>query len=298
MRRPIVVGIDPLEPDRGPLVAGAALARLSGAPLIAVASYLHDSITNAVSSGRVDEDLRTASAAALDAAAAGIEAERLVVPGSSASHALHIVAAERDAGLVVVGSSRRGAFGRVAPGSTAERLLHGTGCPVAVVPAGLAEGWAPDRVGVGYVALEEGEHALTAGAALARLAGGALEAVTAVAPATWGKGASVPPYGLGDVETARKSATLALRRALTAAGRDAAEGTVVTGEPVAALVALSERVDVLVCGSRGYGPVRSVLLGGVGHALLRDARCPVIVIPRGADDALWSPSPRMDSAFA
>jgi nucleotide-binding universal stress UspA family protein len=41
-----------------------------------------------------------------------------------------------------------------------------------------------------------------------------------------------------------------------------------------------EDADVLVCGSRGYGPARRVLLGGVSSRLLRHARLPVIVVPR------------------
>jgi nucleotide-binding universal stress UspA family protein len=42
-----------------------------------------------------------------------------------------------------------------------------------------------------------------------------------------------------------------------------------------------EDYDVLVCGSRGYGPARSVLLGGVSSRLVRHARLPVVVVPRG-----------------
>jgi nucleotide-binding universal stress UspA family protein len=42
-------------------------------------------------------------------------------------------------------------------------------------------------------------------------------------------------------------------------------------------------VDLLVCGSRGYGPVRRVLLGTVSSALLRQASVPVLVVPRGDD---------------
>jgi nucleotide-binding universal stress UspA family protein len=41
-----------------------------------------------------------------------------------------------------------------------------------------------------------------------------------------------------------------------------------------------EDADVLVCGSRGYGPARRVLLGGVSSRLLRHARLPVIIVPR------------------
>ena len=54
------------------------------------------------------------------------------------------------------------------------------------------------------------------------------------------------------------------------------EGAVV--EPLAALGA--DDVDMLVCGSRGYGPARRVLLGGVSSRLIRRARLPVAVVPR------------------
>ena len=48
------------------------------------------------------------------------------------------------------------------------------------------------------------------------------------------------------------------------------------------LAALDDRdVDVLVCGSRGYGPIRRVLLGGVAARLIRRAAAPVVVVPRG-----------------
>lgn len=41
------------------------------------------------------------------------------------------------------------------------------------------------------------------------------------------------------------------------------------------------RLDLLVCGARGYGPLRAVLLGGVSRRVAVEARCPVIVLPRG-----------------
>ena len=47
------------------------------------------------------------------------------------------------------------------------------------------------------------------------------------------------------------------------------------------LMRVSENLDLLVCGSRGYGPVRAVLLGGVSRRLTAEAQCPVIVVPRG-----------------
>jgi nucleotide-binding universal stress UspA family protein len=45
-------------------------------------------------------------------------------------------------------------------------------------------------------------------------------------------------------------------------------------------------VDLLICGSRGYGPARSVLLGGVTRRVTAEAHCPVIVLPRGTEAGL------------
>jgi nucleotide-binding universal stress UspA family protein len=59
-------------------------------------------------------------------------------------------------------------------------------------------------------------------------------------------------------------------------------GEILCGDPVDALVAASEDVELLVCGSRGYGPVRPFLLGGTSHALVRSAACPVVVVPPGS----------------
>ena len=42
----------------------------------------------------------------------------------------------------------------------------------------------------------------------------------------------------------------------------------------------SRDVDLLVLGSRGYGPRAAVLLGSTSTALTRTAACPVLVTPR------------------
>ena len=56
----------------------------------------------------------------------------------------------------------------------------------------------------------------------------------------------------------------------------------VVESPVAALVEAPERLDLLVCGSRGYGPLRRVLLSSVSRPLSHMARCPLVVLPRAA----------------
>ncbi len=55
----------------------------------------------------------------------------------------------------------------------------------------------------------------------------------------------------------------------------------VTGHAGAALALASADVDLLVCGSRGYGPLRAALLGGVSSTLAHTASCPLLVVPRG-----------------
>jgi len=90
MRKPVIVGIDPLRPDPAPMVVGVALARLTGAPLVAAASYVQDTITDAMSGGLVEADLRDTARSVLDdLTTGGLDAERVVVPGYSAAHALH-----------------------------------------------------------------------------------------------------------------------------------------------------------------------------------------------------------------
>ncbi len=57
----------------------------------------------------------------------------------SASRALRDLAETEAADLVVLGSTGRGRFGQTFPGMTAERLLHGSPCAVAVAPLGYRD---------------------------------------------------------------------------------------------------------------------------------------------------------------
>jgi nucleotide-binding universal stress UspA family protein len=81
------------------------------------------------------------------------------------------------------------------------------------------------------------------------------------------------------------------RRAVVAQAAAAAEATlpdaarapaeVLLGPAVDTLAEASDRFDLLVCRSRGYGALRSVLAGGVSRGLAHAARCPLLVVPRG-----------------
>ncbi|MGO9884821.1 MAG: universal stress protein, partial [Solirubrobacteraceae bacterium] len=64
-----------------------------------------------------------------------------------------------------------------------------------------------------------------------------------------------------------------------------ASAEVLSGRPADALLALSNDVDLLVIGSRRWGPSARVLLGTTGEALLHDAACSVLTVPRPPESA-------------
>jgi nucleotide-binding universal stress UspA family protein len=64
------------------------------------------------------------------------------------------------------------------------------------------------------------------------------------------------------------------------------EPVVIVGAPERILAEESEAADLMVVGSRGYGPHRAVLVGSVSGRLVRESACPVIVVPRGIEAPL------------
>jgi nucleotide-binding universal stress UspA family protein len=307
MSKAILVGYDPRKRDLAPVDFGAEMAALTGAPLI-VASVQSGSPVLPIDPegtlpygiGQVDHDLLADCTPAIeqvdiDLRARGVPVDCRVLEDTSAARALQEAVEDEDAGLLVVGSSRRSGVGRVLAGSTAQRLLNGSPCPVAVVP----RDWKPHRfrtVGAAYVDTPEGHEALRSAHALARRAKATLRAITVV-KLTMGMYAETETYVAGqqgkdliDVEGEhRLLAERALRRTLEQEGLDGdtpIEVEAVVGDPAEVLVDLSKGLDVLLSGSRGYGPLRGVLLGSVSHRLTAEAYCPVIVVPRGVKAAL------------
>ena len=286
MNNPIVIGVDPVHEDREPLAFATALAELTGAPLIAVAAYPAHEIPSRIDTPQYNRLMRGRAEEALGRAAERLPAgtRTVAVGGQSVARALHDALAELEAGVAVLGSAHRGTLGRVVVGSVADSMLSGARCPVVVVPRGSGEPAGLTRIGVAFVDTPEGRAALTAGAALAARAGTELDVVTAVPPIDWTGIAPPPP---GDNSAALEAAERASRAAAQElAGSAEATVEAVDENAVSALVQRSAAWDLLVCGSRGYGPLRTVLLGSVSRSLSHEAKCPLLVLPRDAKPAL------------
>jgi nucleotide-binding universal stress UspA family protein len=71
------------------------------------------------------------------------------------------------------------------------------------------------------------------------------------------------------------------------AGLETAEKRVVSGMAAERLADLADEVDaeLIVVGSRGRGALKAAFLGSVSASLIGVARCPVLVVPRGATES-------------
>jgi nucleotide-binding universal stress UspA family protein len=282
----ILVGVDGSERGADALTLAESLARGLGAEVVVAHVYPRPA------PGGGDE-----GAAELRDAAEGIvsrAAERLaelpslqtrLVSAASPARGLYALAEEQSADLVVIASTHRSPLGRALLGGVAERLLQGAPCAIAVAPVGWREraGEAPALVGVAYDGLPEAETALAFAATLAGALGARMRLWFAIAPT----GGEEDPRRYGEYAAQiRGWATEILERgrASLPAGV-AADEVVLEGDPARAIAhaAAVARADLLVCGSRGYGPAQRVLLGATSSALIREAPCPVVVVPRGSD---------------
>jgi nucleotide-binding universal stress UspA family protein len=63
------------------------------------------------------------------------------------------------------------------------------------------------------------------------------------------------------------------------------EGRAVYGLTGEELAAFGDELDILLVGSRSYGPVRRLVLGSTSDYLERHARCSLLVLPRVAGNA-------------
>lgn len=209
---------------------------------------------------------------------AGVEAELVSVVALSPGRGLHEQAQQQQADLIVVGSTSRGPFGRAMLGDDTRAALNGAPCAVAIAAAGYDEAPAPlAKIGVAYNESPESEVALNVARELGARTRALVTALEVVAIPTYAyTGLIVPPVE----ESIDEMLTRANTRLQELEGVDAKAVYGLTGEELAAF---GDEVDLLVTGSRGYGPVRRLVLGSTSEYLQRHARCSLLVLPRGSE---------------
>lgn len=207
----------------------------------------------------------------------GLDVETRAFGGGTPAGVLTDVAESEDCDLLVVGSPHRGPVGRALIGSTASSLLAGAPCALVVAPrAYAAERHEPfELIGVAYDGTSEAKVALRRAERTAVAFGARLRVMTVVAPpiavGVLGYLPPEPPDPDAVVEWAMGSIDPELE----------AESELLHGPPGKTLAgACGSEVDLVVAGSRGYGPVMRVLLGSVTRRLIQDAACPVMIVPR------------------
>lgn len=207
---------------------------------------------------------------------AGIDAQVRSHGATSVGHGLHDLAETIGADLIVVGSSRRGLLGRVLLADDTRAALNGAPCAVAIAPAGYAgESAVLHTIGVGYNGSPESVHALKVARSLAtthhaKLA--ALETITA------------PAYVLAAGPTGPESALASLLKEADSelAALPDVEAHASYGRPADELGIFSGSVDLLVVGSRSFGPIGRLVHGSTSQQLARAARCPLLILTRAA----------------
>lgn len=201
----------------------------------------------------------------------------------SAPQALDAMAEADSVDLLVLGSTHRGKLGRILPGGVGERLLNGAPCAVAVAPQGWARGehFGIGTIGVGYDGRAESRAALGLAVGMARARGASLQILVALSPVPPAGGTGDVPRRYDDLLRAEGARLLEEGAALVPSGLEV-ERRMELGDAAQVLSEAGVELDLLVIGSRGYGPLRRTLLGGVSSEVMRLAPCPVIVVPRAA----------------
>lgn len=210
-------------------------------------------------------------------AAASLDAHIMPCAEHSVGRGLHEAAERRAADLLVVGSCHRGLVGRVLIGDDTSGALNGAPCAVAIAPLGYdASFHRISSIGIGYDGSPESGPALAAARELAARHGATIKALVVVSLQSIPYGEPIPDNW---PEAANQLMDEELRRLR---GFEDVEGDVAYGETSEELASFSEALDLLIVGSRSYGPAGRLFNGSTSNYLARRARCPLLVLPRSA----------------
>jgi nucleotide-binding universal stress UspA family protein len=277
MFQDVLVGVDGRPSGRDAIALATRLIDADGKLTLAHVYSGELRPTRAVTPGRVREE-RDAARKLLERerAAAEVSAELISIEALSPGRGLHQQAEEQGADLLVVGSCSHGFLGRAMLGDDTRAALNGAPCAIAIASLSYAEHPVPiANVGVAYNGSPESKAALVLARKLAaptRASIHALEVVSIPTHAYSGFG-----YAFGESIDAMLDEANGRLKELPGIDGRAVYGLV--GEELASF---GDEVDILVVGSRGYGPMGRLVHGSTSDYLERHARCSLVVLPRAA----------------
>jgi nucleotide-binding universal stress UspA family protein len=293
--REVVVGFDGGEPARAAVRWAAREAARLGSPLTIVYAANVPAVTawspgTAVvldGLGDVSERVAAEGAALAREVAPDLRVRSLGMIGGPAGE---LIGRSGEAGLVVVGRRRRSALASAALGSVSFAVILHARCPVVVVQEGTEDAAAAPGgpVVVGVDGSRAAQAALELAAELADAWGSALSVVAAWAvpasePWTEALGPEAAQAAHDDARRgAEEVAVAALDRVRAAHPGTEVSVSVVQGPAEEVLAEASRSASLVVVGSRGHGGFAGMMLGSVGHSVLRKASSPVAVVRWGA----------------
>jgi nucleotide-binding universal stress UspA family protein len=222
----------------------------------------------------------------------GIDADLVSSPQSSPARGLHELADRHGFDLLVVGSSRHALLGRALVGDDTRVALNGAPCAVAIAPRGYAQMSDDLRtIGVGYDGSAEANAALGAARALAHRHGAVVKALWVVSLQEVRDDAPLPAYWQQATDTLIEHRRQELERL------DGVDGDATYGGPREELSRFGNEVDLLIIGSRNYGPIHRMFHGTTSTFLARHLACPLVQLPR-AGVAVANPTGRPAESVA
>lgn len=286
----IIVGVDGLEGGRDALsLASLFAASNPNAAVIAITVFPADARYGSSVVSGFDQDLRDELVKSMrdDLEQVGVEDDRRysvrVVASGWPARSLHEAAVAEHADLLVLGSCRHGAVGRVLLGDVSRATISESPCAIAIAPRAYRDMPRRDlkRIGVGFNDSPEAERALDVAVELAHDNDAELHVTTAL---------DMPhahvaqfQYAIDWTEVEQEQLRFAEDRLQRVAAQldVPVEIEAIELRPRKALEQLSRNVDLLVIGSRAWGAAKRVVLGSTSDWIAHHAGGPVLLVPRG-----------------
>lgn len=272
----IVVGYDNRPQSHDALALASDLATRTDAEILAAFIYHREPVYES-GDRNYRRQMREKTLATLGSIAdhlpAGMRFETGAYPSRTASEGLRDVALGERRDLIAIGSAHRGPLGQLVLGAVGRDLCAAPPCAVTVAPRGYGEKRSRlAAVGVAFDGSSEAKNALHVAGTLAAAGGGV---VNVVSVAEHKRLARIAP-GRRAVDDVPEVVGQVLDQVDSQLQVNFASRS---GNPTHELAEAAQEFDMLVVGSRGFGPLHRLFSGSVSASLASNPACPLLVVP-------------------